>query len=142
MDQRVRFRAAYRCAARPADPPRAHPRDERRELQAQSEQAPLTPCQLGHPCGQSDPSLMPDEKATSSGPSCQHRRCIFAPANRCIFAPALTVDMSSIKRLARATTSWLIHAGLVNDLTTLSDRDLRDVGLVRQQIGKTTKLLV
>jgi len=50
--------------------------------------------------------------------------------------------MSSIKRLARATTSWLIHAGLVNDLTTLSDRDLRDVGLVRQQIGKTTKLLV
>ena len=50
--------------------------------------------------------------------------------------------MSSIKRLARATTSWLIHPGLGNDLTTLSDRDLRDVGLVRQQIGKSSKLFV
>jgi dihydroflavonol-4-reductase len=34
---------------------------------------------------------MPEEKAPSSGPSCQHRRCIFAPASRRIFAPALTV---------------------------------------------------
>ena len=50
--------------------------------------------------------------------------------------------MSSIKRLARATTTWLIRARLGNDLTTLSDRDLRDVGLVRQQIGKTCKLFV
>jgi uncharacterized protein YjiS (DUF1127 family) len=50
--------------------------------------------------------------------------------------------MSSIKRLARATTTWLIRAGFGNDLTTLSDRDLRDVGLVRQQIGKTSKLFV
>ena len=33
---------------------------------------------------------MPEEKAPSSGPSCQHRRCIFAPASRRIFAPALT----------------------------------------------------
>ena len=45
--------------------------------------------------------------------------------------------MSSMKRLARATTSWLIHAGLGNDLTTLSDRELRDVGLVRREIGFT-----
>ena len=50
--------------------------------------------------------------------------------------------MSSSKRLARATTTWLIRAGLGNDLTTLSDRDLRDVGLVRQQIGKAIKLFV
>jgi uncharacterized protein YjiS (DUF1127 family) len=50
--------------------------------------------------------------------------------------------MSSIRRLARATTTWLIRAGLGNDLTTLSDRDLRDVGLVRQQIGKNSKLFV
>jgi hypothetical protein len=35
-----------------------------------------------------------------------------------------------------------IRAGLGNDLTTLSDRDLRDVGLVREQIGKTSKLFV
>jgi uncharacterized protein YjiS (DUF1127 family) len=50
--------------------------------------------------------------------------------------------MSSIKRLAKATTTWLTRAGLVNDLTTLSDRDLRDLGLVRQQIGKDCKLVV
>jgi len=50
--------------------------------------------------------------------------------------------MSSIKRLARATTTWLTRAGLGNDLTILSDRDLRDVGLVREQIGKTAKLFV
>jgi uncharacterized protein YjiS (DUF1127 family) len=49
--------------------------------------------------------------------------------------------MSSIKRLARATTAWL-YGGSVNDLTTLSDRDLRDVGLVREQIGRTSKFFV
>ena len=54
----------------------------------------------------------------------------------------LEVVMRSIKRLARATTTWLIRAGLGNDLTTLSDRDLRDVGLVREQIGKASKLFV
>ena len=31
----------------------------------------LTPFQLGHAGGSSQPSLMPDEKAPSSGPSCQ-----------------------------------------------------------------------
>ena len=50
--------------------------------------------------------------------------------------------MSSIKRLARATTIWLIRVGVGNDLTTLSDRDLRDVGLVREHTGKTSKLFV
>jgi uncharacterized protein YjiS (DUF1127 family) len=54
----------------------------------------------------------------------------------------LEVVVSSIKRLARAATTWLIRAGLGNDLATLSDRDLRDVGLVREQIGKTSKLFV
>jgi hypothetical protein len=49
-------------------------------------------------CWTSDPSLMPEEKAPSSGPSCQHRRCIFAPASRRIFAPALTPGRS-IKKL-------------------------------------------
>ena len=34
VDQRVRLRAADRRAARPADPPRPHPRDERRQLPA------------------------------------------------------------------------------------------------------------
>jgi len=47
--------------------------------------------------------------------------------------------MSSIKRLARATTTWLTGAGAVNDLTTLSDRDLRDLGLLREQIGNTNR---
>jgi uncharacterized protein YjiS (DUF1127 family) len=46
--------------------------------------------------------------------------------------------MSSIKSLARATTTWLNRAGLGNDLTALSDRDLRDLGLVRQYIGINT----
>ena len=48
--------------------------------------------------------------------------------------------MSSIRRLARATATWLTRVGSVNDLTTLSDRDLRDLGLVRQQIGINCKL--
>jgi uncharacterized protein YjiS (DUF1127 family) len=50
--------------------------------------------------------------------------------------------MSSIKRLARATRTWLTGPGRVNDLTTFSDRDLRDLGLVRQQIGKDCRLFV
>jgi uncharacterized protein YjiS (DUF1127 family) len=51
--------------------------------------------------------------------------------------------MSSIRRLvARATKTWLIRAGVGTDLTTLSDRDLRDLGLVREQIGKTSKLFL
>ena len=38
-----------------------------------------------------DNRLKPDaEKRPPFGPSCQHRRCIFAPASRRIFAPALT----------------------------------------------------
>ena len=43
--------------------------------------------------------------------------------------------MSNIKRLA---TTWLNRAALGNDLTTFTDRDLRDLGLVRQQIGINT----
>jgi uncharacterized protein YjiS (DUF1127 family) len=43
--------------------------------------------------------------------------------------------MSSIRKLARATTTWLTGAASHNDLTTLSDRELRDLGLVRREIG-------
>jgi uncharacterized protein YjiS (DUF1127 family) len=46
--------------------------------------------------------------------------------------------MSKIKRRARQTTTWLNRAGTGNDLTTLSDRDLRDLGLVRKYIGINT----
>ena len=42
MDQRVRFRAAHRCAARSAHPSRPYPGNERRQLKAQSQQDPLT----------------------------------------------------------------------------------------------------
>jgi uncharacterized protein YjiS (DUF1127 family) len=59
-----------------------------------------------------------------------------------ISSVGLEVVMSSIRRLTRATTTWLTGPGRVNDLTTFSDRDLRDVGLVRQQIGKNCKLFV
>ena len=55
----------------------------------------------------------------------------------------LEVVMSSIKRLARATTTWLTRSGRrVNDLTTLSDRDLRDLGLVRREIGFNHKQVI
>jgi uncharacterized protein YjiS (DUF1127 family) len=50
--------------------------------------------------------------------------------------------MSSIKRLARATRTWLTRPRSVNDLTTLSDRDLRDLGLVRRQIGFNHQLVI
>jgi uncharacterized protein YjiS (DUF1127 family) len=46
--------------------------------------------------------------------------------------------MNNTKRGARGTTTWLNRAGSGNDLTTLSERDLRDLGLVRQQIGLNT----
>jgi uncharacterized protein YjiS (DUF1127 family) len=46
--------------------------------------------------------------------------------------------MTNIKRLARDTATWLHRAGLGNDLTALSDRDLRDLGLVRELIGINT----
>jgi uncharacterized protein YjiS (DUF1127 family) len=46
--------------------------------------------------------------------------------------------MSNINRRASGTITWLNRAGSGNDLTTLSDRDLRDLGLVRQQIGINT----
>jgi hypothetical protein len=39
LDRRVRLRAAHRRAARPADPPRPHPRNERRQLPAETKQA-------------------------------------------------------------------------------------------------------
>src|SRR5437763_9301117 len=43
MDVRVRRRAPDRRPARPAHPPRPHPRDERRQLPSRPLQAPLTP---------------------------------------------------------------------------------------------------
>src|ERR1700730_2144098 len=67
MDQRVWFRAAHRCAARSAHPSRPYPGNERRQLQAQSQQEPLTPCQLGNAGVQSHPGLMPQEKAPVRG---------------------------------------------------------------------------
>ena len=39
VDQRVRFRTAHRRAARPPHAPRPHPRDERRQLPAETKQA-------------------------------------------------------------------------------------------------------
>ena len=46
--------------------------------------------------------------------------------------------MSKIKLRARGTTTWLNRAGSGSDLTTLSDRDLRDLGLVRHYTGINT----
>ena len=58
MDRDLRLRAPYRRAARPADPPRHHPRDERRQLSPRPEPhakdrgRSLTPAPIG-PTGQS-----------------------------------------------------------------------------------------
>src|ERR1700716_1720489 len=68
MDQRVRFRAAHRCAARPAHPSRPYPAIEWRQLQAQSEQAPITPFQFRYAGGSSQPSLILVETAPRWGP--------------------------------------------------------------------------
>jgi hypothetical protein len=45
VDIRVRLRAAHRRAARPPHSPRPYPRDERRQLQTCTLQAPITPLQ-------------------------------------------------------------------------------------------------
>jgi len=58
---------------------------------------------------------MPEEKAPSSGSSCQHRRCIFAPASRRIFAPALTRYVFTIGRVAEILAEdedWLQEIAL------------------------------
>jgi hypothetical protein len=51
MGQRVRVRASDRRVARPPHSSRPYPGNERRQLQAQSEQATPTPCQLGYAGG-------------------------------------------------------------------------------------------
>src|SRR5690554_4235389 len=40
MDRDLRLRAPHRRTARPADPPRQHPRDERRELSPRQQHCP------------------------------------------------------------------------------------------------------
>src|SRR3979409_1464185 len=67
MDQRVRVRADNRCAARPAHPSRPYPAIEWRQLQAQSEQAPITPFQFRYAGGSSQPSLILVETAPRWG---------------------------------------------------------------------------
>ena len=49
VDIGVRFRAADRRAPRPAHASRPHPRDERRQLSARSQQAPVTPARSEPP---------------------------------------------------------------------------------------------
>ena len=46
LDRSARLRTPHRRPARPAHPSCLYPANERRQLQAQSEQAPLTRCQL------------------------------------------------------------------------------------------------
>jgi uncharacterized protein YjiS (DUF1127 family) len=75
---------------------------------------------------------LPTKVEFCAGRHIAHRNC---KGSLSIVLLGLEVVMSSIKRLARATTTWLTSAGSVNDLTTLSDRDLRDLGLVRREIG-------
>ena len=59
MDQRVRFRASDRRAARPADPPRPHPGDERRQLPARPLQASGAALQVRYPARRRLPKVTP-----------------------------------------------------------------------------------
>src|SRR3954468_10696484 len=106
MDQRVQLRAAHRCAARSAHPPRPYPRDEWRQLQAQSEQAPITARQLGPARGQSDPSLMPDEKGPQFGgllPASLMHFCSDKPMHFCsgVDTQPITTDCGASMAKAR-----------------------------------------
>src|SRR3979411_3436134 len=85
MDQRVRFRAAHRCAARPAHPSRPYPAIEWRQLQAQSEQAPITPFQFRYAGGSSQPSLILVETAPRWGllPGSLMYFCFGRPMHHC-----------------------------------------------------------
>jgi uncharacterized protein YjiS (DUF1127 family) len=46
--------------------------------------------------------------------------------------------MSMINRQTKRIATWPTRAAVSNDLTTLSDRDLRDIGLVRWQVSINT----
>src|SRR5690606_31498130 len=57
MDRDLRLRAPHRRTARPADPPRQHPRDERRELSPRQQHCPKAATKVLR----SDRSLWPKE---------------------------------------------------------------------------------
>jgi uncharacterized protein YjiS (DUF1127 family) len=46
--------------------------------------------------------------------------------------------MIIINQQAKRIASWLNRLTVSHDLTTLSDRDLRDMGLTRQEVGTAT----
>src|SRR3982074_3971436 len=77
MDQRVRFRAAH--------PSRPYPAIEWRQLQAQSEQAPITPFQFRYAGGSSQPSLILVETAPRWGllPASLMYFCFGRPMHHC-----------------------------------------------------------
>src|SRR3981189_3018321 len=109
MDQRVRVRAAHRRPRRPARPSRPYHADEWRQLQAQSEQAPLTPFQLGHADGSSQPSLMPDEKLISSVgflPTSLMYFCSGEPMHFCSGVDTVRDRISSVSEKSASLTSF------------------------------------
>src|SRR5256714_5403895 len=63
----IRVRAADRCATRPADPPRPHPRNERRQLSAQTEQATPAPATSSSAERQPNPGLIAPGRFSSTG---------------------------------------------------------------------------
>jgi uncharacterized protein YjiS (DUF1127 family) len=50
----------------------------------------------------------------------------------------LEVGMSITNRQIKRIATWPSGAASSKDLTTLSDRDLRDIGLVRWKVGINT----
>ena len=71
MDQCLRLRAADRCLARSPDPPCPHPRNERRELSARTEQASLETLATRYAVRSNACRLRSKAQVTSS--DCAHR---------------------------------------------------------------------
>src|SRR5690606_14762248 len=100
MDRDLRLRAPHRRTARPADPPRQHPRDERRELSPRQQHCPKAATKVLR----SDRSFWPKEAnapwhAPAIGKRARHgaghcHLAWFCAAAWPDFAPPLTNDLS------------------------------------------------
>ena len=117
VDRDLRLRAPHRRAARPADPPRHHPRDERRQLPARPEPHEKNPSQRltpGNPVGLSGQRALAhasysESARTKARPMTQHQFPIPELADYCaapwlVFPPPLT---SSRGTLSRARINFL-----------------------------------
>ena len=110
VDRGPRLRAAHRCAARPADPPRPYPDHERRQLPAQAVQAPPACPRRQHRYIR--PRMSTNSKKAPAGAFCLSRDAILLrPADA--FSPALTLGKGPANR-AIAKVPLIPEAGIIN----------------------------